>query len=157
MPAPMVSVLAPDPVMAPLTVSEEPLAPVPSALHVWGVPNKTGAEIVIFPALLATLSPSAEELGATVRIPGSSAGVSPAAMVTAVTPVGLLPKRTLFTVKLLSSVEEIVGPVALVVLKFTVLATPGLACALVLPAASEYQLVFTPLIVLQLLLVLPRQ
>ena len=108
----MVSVFAPEPVMAPLTVRVEPLAPVPSALHVWGAPSTTGAEMVTAPALEATSMPTRDEPGAMVRTPGKSAGVNPAATVTAVTPTGLLPKRTLLTVKLLSRVVEIVGPVA---------------------------------------------
>ena len=61
-------------------------------------------------------------------------------------------------VKLLSSVVENVGPVALLALKKTVSPTPGVDAEPTVPAASVAQLVvLSPEKALQLLFTLPRQ
>ena len=89
------------PVMPPVRVSEEPLAPVPATFQVWLAPRTIGALIVIAPALASIVMPSVEEAGASVR---AAASGPPGATTTLVMPVGLEVNWRLPTVKLPSSV-----------------------------------------------------
>ena len=87
--------------MPPVSVSEEPLAPVPATFQVWLAPRTIGALMVIAPALASTVMPSAEEAGASVR---AAASGPPGAITTLVTPVGFAVNWRLPTAKLPSSV-----------------------------------------------------
>ena len=88
LPAPllMASVASDAPVIAPLMVRAEPLAPVPSTLHVCAAPRTTGALMVTAPALAPTEMPADESEGVMVRL--LAVPPTPEAMVTMLTPVG---------------------------------------------------------------------
>ena len=121
------------PVMPPVRVSVEPLAPVLATFQVWLAPRTSGALIVIAPALPSIVIPSAEEAGAIVR---AAASGPPGATTTLVMPVGLEVNWRLPTVKLPSSVVTYAVADEFVVLKMTLFATPGKPNAFVVPAAS---------------------
>ena len=74
------------PLMLPVSVRLEPLAPVPSMVQVWGAPSTIGALMVMLPALDWTAMPSDETEGAIVRVLMSG---PPPPMATDVTPVGV--------------------------------------------------------------------
>ena len=82
----MSSVAEEPPVIAPLTVSAEPLAPVPSTLHVCALPSTTGALMVMAPAFAPTEMPFVAREGAIVRL--LAVPPAPEPMVTTLTPVG---------------------------------------------------------------------
>ena len=84
---------------APLTVSDEPLAPPPTTSQVWIAPVAMGAPMVIAPTLAGTEMPLLAEAGVRVRVPEL-----PWLTATAVTPVGLVVNFRLSAVKSPSSV-----------------------------------------------------
>ena len=145
MPAPVFSRLK-APVMAPLTVREEPLTPVPTTFHRWFAPRTTGALMVMAPASAATSMPSVAAVGVRVRIPGVSV---PGAILTEVTPLGLAANSRSLMLKFAFRVVAIVGLPAVLALKMTRSFTPGRPLALV-PARSVAKLPASPLFADQL-------
>ena len=123
-------------VTAPVTVSDEPLAPPPTTSQVWIAPVAIGAPMVMAPASAGTEMPLFAEAGERVKVPEV-----PWLIATAVTPTGLVVNFRLSAVKLPSNVVVMLGPTADVAAKTSVSVATGNAPRSVAPARSLAQFV----------------